>query len=290
MRAVHGTAWAAYNTGLKVLVSTTAPAERRGEASGYFSMSQSVASALVPAIALWLLALIGYSGVFVISAAGGLLATLATMGILSQPTWQGIKSKESFWDMLIERSVLVPSVLEFLTKFTQPAAAIFIPLYAIDRGIPVESLPYYYLGFGLVGIGSRGVLGSLSDRIGRGRMIGLGAATSVVAMVITSQASDITLLTLGGMLYGLATAAFAPSVMALAIDRAPPERVGSAMATFSMAFQLAQGAGGLLGGILIDTVGYQAMYLTMALAPLAAQVILLKSGGTRNQFPSTGPS
>ena len=283
VRAIHGIGWAAYNTGSKVLVSATAPTERRGEAAGYYSMSQSVATALVPAIALWLLALVNFSGVFIVSAATGFLATAATLAMAIKQEARASRSKESFWDNLIERSVLMPSTLEFLTKITQPASAIFIPLYAVNRGIAVESLPYYYLAYGLVGIGARGLLGRLSDRIGRYWIISCGTALSVAALVLTSQVSDIVFLALGGLLFGLATAAFAPSVMALAIDRAPRDRLGSAMATYSMAFQLAQGAGGLLGGLLIDTLGYQAMYLIMTLPPLAAQLIVLRNGKTLNR-------
>jgi MFS family permease len=283
VRAIHGIGWAAYNTGSKVLVSATAPTERRGEAAGYYSMSQSVATALVPAIALWLLALVNFSGVFIVSAATGFLATAATLAMAIKQEARAWRSTESFWDNLIERSVLMPSTLEFLTKITQPASAIFIPLYAVNRGIAVESLPYYYLAYGLVGIGARGVLGRLSDRIGRYWIISCGTALSVAALVLTSQVSDIVFLALGGLLFGLATAAFAPSVMALAIDRAPRDRLGSAMATYSMAFQLAQGAGGLLGGLLIDTLGYQAMYLIMTLPPLAAQLIVLRNGKTLNR-------
>jgi MFS family permease len=278
IRAVHGTGWAAYNTVAKVLVSTTAPVERRGEAAGYFSMAQNVATALVPAIAILLLNQVGFNGVFVISAIGGFLATVATLYI---PAWperaNARRSRESFFHDLVERSVLIPSVLEFLTKVTQPAVGIFIPLYALHRGISTESLPYYYLCYGLVGIGARGLLGSVSDRIGRQYMIGFGAAASIVALLIISQAHGILLLTFGGTLYGLATAAFAPSVMALAIDVAPRDRVGSAMATYSMAFQLAQGVGGLLSGILIDSLGYVAMYLIMTVAPLSAVLFLAKN-------------
>jgi MFS family permease len=282
-RAIHGIGWAAYNTVSKVLVSATAPTERRGEAAGYYSMSQSVATALVPAIALWILSLANFSGVFVISAAAGFLATVAALAMTIKQEEQASRSKERFWDSLIERSVLMPSILEFLTKITQPASAIFIPLYAVNRGIAVDSLPYYYLAYGLVGIGARGVLGRLSDRIGRYWTITCGTTMSVAALVLTSQASDIVFLALGGLLFGLATAAFAPSVMALAIDRAPRDRLGSAMATYSMAFQLAQGAGGLLGGLLIDTLGYQAMYLIMTLPPLAAQLIVVRNGNTLNK-------
>ncbi len=277
VRAVHGTGWAAYNTGAKVLLSASAPTQRRGETAGYFSMAQGVSTALVPAIALWLLGIVDFIGIFIISSVCGFLAVASSLAV---PTWEirrAVGPKEAFWNNLLERSALLPSILEFLTKATQPAAAIFIPLVAIERGIPVESLMVYYLGYGLVGITARGLFGGLSDRIGRGLIISFGTTTTVVALVITSQAGDIILLTLGGVLFGLGSAAFAPSVMALAIDVAPPERRGAAMATYSMAFQLAQGLGGLLGGILIDTVGYQAMYLTMILAPVAAQVLVFKN-------------
>lgn len=278
LRAVHGVGWAAYNTVSKVLVSATAPAERRGEAAGYYSMAQSVASALVPAIALWLLALTSFSAVFVISAAAGFLATAVTLAMAIKQQPLAARSTERFWDSLIERSVLMPSVLEFLTKITQPAAAIFIPLYAVNRGISVESLPYYYLSYGLVGIGARGVLGRLSDRVGRPWAITCGIGASVAALILTSQAGDIIFLSIGGMLFGLGMAAHGPAIMALAIDKAPQERLGSAMATYSMAFQLAQGAGGLLGGFLIDTLGYRAMYLAMILPVLAAQIIVIRNG------------
>ena len=287
LRAVHGVGWAAYNTVSKVLVSATAPVERRGEAAGYYSMAQSVASALVPAIALWLLALTSFSAVFAISAAAGFLATLVTLAMAIKQQEPAVRSKERFWDSLIERSVLTPSLLEFLTKITQPASAIFIPLYAVNRGIAVESLPYYYLSYGLAGIGARGVLGRLSDSVGRPWAITSGITASAAALVLTSQAQNIAWLAMGGMLFGLGTAASGPAIMALAIDKAPQERLGSAMATYSMAFQLAQGAGGLVGGLLIDGLGYQAMYLLMILPMLAAQLIVIRRGKTLSKVPVT---
>ncbi|MBI4492069.1 MAG: MFS transporter [Chloroflexi bacterium] len=280
VRSIHGTGWAAFNTGGKVLLSTSAPAERRGEASGYYSMAQGVATALVPAIALWVLGLVDYAGVFALSAVGGLIATLTSLAVPAQPHPQSDGPRESFWAGLVERSALLPSVLEFLTKLSQPAAAVFVPLYATSRGLPVESLVYYYLGYGLVGIAARGVLGSLSDRIGRGRTIAMGTTLGAVSLLLMALAHDIYLLTLGGMIFGLGTAAFAPSVMALAIDLAPARRRGAAMATYSMAFQLAQGAGGLLCGVLIDLAGFEVMYLTMAVASLSALLVVFQYRST----------
>jgi MFS family permease len=285
IRAIHGIGWAAYNTVAKVLVSTTAPAERRGEAAGYFSMAQNVATALFPAVAIWLLTRIGFGGVFVISGIAGFLATVATLQIASWPRRAAQPPKQVFLSGLIERSVLIPSLLEFFTKVTQPAVGIFVPLYALHRGIPTELLPYYFLSYGAIGIGARALLGKLSDRVGRLYMIGFGAVTSIVALLIICWSQEIVLLTVGGTLYGLATAAFAPSVMALAIDLAPRERVGSAMATYSMAFQLAQGLGSVIGGILIDALGYQTMYLFMTFPSLLTILLLAKHRHVLNVKP-----
>jgi MFS family permease len=275
VRSVHGLAWAGYNTGAKVLVSTTAPSERRGEAAGYFSMAQGVATAVVPAIALWMLSFVTYAGVFVVSAAGGLLATLAALAIPPQPRRRAATARTSFWNSLVERSALFPSGLEFLTKLAQPAVATFVPLYATAQGLPIQLLAYFYLAYGLVGIAARGVLGRWSDRIGRGTTIAAGAATSALALLLFSLSADLLNLALAGALFGLGTAASAPAIMALAIDVAHPERPGAAMATYSMAFQLAVGVGATICGFVVDLFGFRAMYLVMTIPSLAAILLVL---------------
>jgi MFS family permease len=244
-------------------------------------MAQNVATASVPAAAIWLVTPLGFEGVFFFSGIAGLLATVATLQITEWPVPVGAHpQQQGFSRRLIERSVLIPSILEFLTKISQPALGIFVPLYAIHRGIPTELLPAYYLCYGFVGIGARALLGKLSDRLGRRYMIVFGASSSIVALLLISRATDIVILTLGGTLYGLATAAFAPSVMALAIDMAPRERLSSAMATYSMAFQLAQGIGSFIGGVLIDAFGYEHMYVIMSLPALLTLFVMSRNWRT----------
>jgi MFS family permease len=277
VRAIHGVAWAGYNTGANVLVARVAPPARRGEAVGYFTTAQGVAYAVMPAVALWLLSLVGFTGVFLVSSGAGLLAAAAVWVMPSQPQGPAQARSESFWAGLVERSALLPSALELLTKLPTSATSIFIPLYATFRGIAVESLVFYFLAVGIASVATRGLFGSWSDRMGRGWVTALGALGGVLALLLLSQAADIVVLTVGGALSGAATAASGPTVMALAIDRSRPDRRGAAMATYSMAFQLAQGGGALLWGVLIEAVGYTATYLVAALAPLAALVLIAKS-------------
>jgi MFS family permease len=54
-------------------------------------------------------------------------------------------------------------------------------------------------------------------------------------------------------------------ILALAMEQAPAERRGRAMASFSMAFPLSNGAGALINGLIVDLAGYAWMYVTAAI-------------------------
>jgi predicted MFS family arabinose efflux permease len=78
-------------------------------------------------------------------------------------------------------------------------------------------------------------------------------------------------LTLAGALYAFAAAFTSPTLMAMAIDRSDPKRVGSATATYSLGFQMALGVGAAIWGITIDRLGYPAPYLLA----IGSQVVVL---------------
>jgi MFS family permease len=272
VRGFHGVAWAGFNTGANVLVSWIAPAARRGEALGYFSASQHLASAILPGAALWLLAGVGFGGVFVLSGICGFVAAAAMLAMPPQPHRPAAARTEGFWRSLVLMDAMLPASLQFLTKLVLTAVTLFIPLYAIERGIALESLALYYLAHGGSTIVAVSVCGRWSDRAGRGSMIAVGAVATALGMLVTAQATEIISLSVGGALSGFGLAATTPSIMALTIDRSRPERRGAALATLSMAFQLAYGGGSMLWGLLMEQVGYSTTY---ALAALTATPTLL---------------
>lgn len=287
VRAVHGVGWAGYNTGLNTLLARVAPAARRGEAVGYMATAQGIAMAVVPAAALWLLGGIGFTGIFLLSAAAGGLATLCVVLMPRQPRTAAPPHAGRFWHGLVERTALLPSALQFLTMLPQSPSMTFVPLYATFRGIAVEALPAYFLGYGISSVATRVFFGRWSDRVGRGWTLAVGAAISAVGLLLLAQATEIVVLTAGGVLIGFASAANSPATMALAIDRSREERRGAAMATFSMAFQLADGGGALLFGLLIGAAGYQAMYYAAMLAPIATLLVLARNWRATNRAALT---
>jgi predicted MFS family arabinose efflux permease len=69
---------------------------------------------------------------------------------------------------------------------------------------------------------------------------------------------------LSGALYFMGTAIGGARILALAMERAPVERRGRAMASFSVAFPLSNGLGALLNGLAVDLAGYSWMYMIAA--------------------------
>jgi predicted MFS family arabinose efflux permease len=290
IRGIHGFGWACYNTGCNTLVSRIAPVTRRGEAVGFMTTAQSVAIALVPSTGLFLLGWIGFTGIFLLSAAAGLLASLAVLGMPRQPAPPPRPSGETFWRSLFEPTALMPSTLHFLSQLPHSLTVTFIPIYATARGIPIESLIAYYLGYGLCGVAGKVWLGKLSDRFGRGWTLVLGFSLLVVAMFLFAVSTDIVSLTIAGILGAASGSATSPAGMALAIDRSRPDKRGAAMANYSMAFQMGDGGGALLWGLLIAAVGYQTTYVLAALPAVAGLLILARNWRETGAPRATSPA
>ena len=268
---LRGIAWAGLNTGGYSLLALTAPRARRGEASGYYSGVQSSATILFPAVALWLIdaPLGGFGAVFVVAAAlavigagaGLVLARYAPHAAHApQPDSPGSWRVEIF--SFLERDVLLPSALLFCLNLSVPAATSFLVLYA--REIGIGNLGWYFVVSGATSLLSRPVLGRASDRIGRGRSLAAAFALQVVALSLLVTASGLTGLLISGVLYMLGAAIGGSTILALAVERANPQRRGRAMATFSVAFPLSAGVGALLTGGAVEIAGYFWMYLIVA--------------------------
>ena len=268
---LRGIGWAGLNTGGYSLLALTAPRARRGEASGYYSGVQSSATILFPAVALWLIdaPLGGFGAVFVVAAAlavigagaGLVLARYASHAAHApQPDSPGSWRVEIF--SFLERDVLLPSALLFCLNLSVPAATSFLVLYA--REIGIGNLGWYFVVSGATSLLARPVLGRASDRIGRGRSLAAAFALQVVALSLLVTASGLTGLLISGVLYMLGAAIGGSTILALAVERANPQRRGRAMATFSVAFPLSAGVGALLTGGAVEIAGYFWMYLIVA--------------------------
>ena len=269
---LRGIGWAALNIGGYSLLASSAPAQRRGEASGYYTGVQGSATILFPAVALWLIdaPLGGFNVVFVVAAVLPVIGAGAGL-VLSPYVPRAAPSLQpdtvrSWWveifGFLEERDVLLPSVLLFCLQLSLPAVTSFVVLYA--RTLGIGNLGLYFVVSGVTNLLSRPFLGRLSDRIGPGRSLTAGFTLQIAALLLLAAVSSSAGLVISGVLYILGFAIGSSTTLALAVERANPQHRGRAMATFSVAFPLSTGIGALLTGSAVEFAGYFWMYLIVA--------------------------
>ncbi len=264
VRLLHGTAWGAYNTAGNSTLADIAPPERRGEASGIYSLMPGLSNMVMPALGLALLGAWGAPAPFLLAVAlAAIGAVIATAGPRAPRRAAGgpHAARATGLGSLLERRVVLPMTLEFLWMSTNCLFFIFPPVWAREHGIPFEALALYYPALGIAMVLARVVIGPRLDRVARGWPVMLGASLGVVALLVAVLAQDVAMLTVGGVLYAAASALTSPIHLAIAMDRATPGRIGAAMATYSLGYQLGLGIGSAVYGVVIARAGFPAPYL-----------------------------
>jgi MFS family permease len=280
--ALRGIGWAALNTGGYSLLARIAPPGRRAESSGYYSGVQGGASILFPAVALWLIdaPLGGFRVVMALSVAFAAAGAVTSLVLGRHAPSGGGKSTPSNpsvarWNpfAMIEREVLLPSALLFCLNLSYPATSAFLVLYA--RTIGIENVAWYFVASGATSLLARPALGRVGDRIGAGPSVAAGFILELLALLLLAFAPGLALVLVSGILFALGNAMGSAMTLALAIQRANPERRGRAMASFSIAYPLASGTGALWTGSAVEIAGYFWMYLMGAGLAAAGLLVAL---------------
>ena len=278
--ALRGIGWSSMAAAGYTLLATAAPPARRGEASGYFGGVQSSATILFPAVALWIIdaPFGGFRAVFVLAmalalggaAAAGVLSRAAprrndnTLLAASAPWWREIIT-------VVDRPILSAALLIFTLNLSLPCFSSFVVLYARELG--VSHFAWYYVAVGATSALGRPLLGRLSDKLGARRSLIIAFGLETTALLIMPLATTLGGVILSGVLWFMGAAIGGARIMSLAIEQAPTERRGRAMASFSTAFPLSNGIGAFIDGLIVDLAGYRWMYTIAGL--LCATGLLL---------------
>ena len=281
---LRGIGWAGLNAGGYTLLASSAPEARRGEASGYYSGVQGSATILFPAVALWLIyaPFGGFRVVFAVAVTFAVIGAAAS-AVMIRYTVRAVRSpithhSTPWWRELFaffDRDVLLPAAFLFWLNLSLPAVTSFVVLYAQEIGI--ESFGAYFVVSGATSLLARPLLGRASDKVGRGRSVAAGFTLQVMALLLLVTVSSLFGVLISGALYMLGNAIGSSATLALAVERANPQRRGKAMATFSVAYPLSYGIGSLLTGSVVEIAGYIGMFLFVAALEASGLMVVLAS-------------
>ncbi|WP_229797767.1 MFS transporter [Planomonospora parontospora] len=167
----------------------------------------------------------------------------------------------------------------FVVAVDTTALLLALPQLSADLGATGVQQLWISDGYGFLVAGLVITMGTLADRIGRRRLLIIGAAAFAVLSVVAAFATDPLLLIVARALLGVAGATLAPSTLALLTNMFRDERErGRAIAIWA-ACQFTGGAlGPVLAGFLLQHLWWGSVFLAavpaMALLVLAGPVLL----------------
>ena len=271
-RLVQGTAWALSSVSTRTLMALAAPPHRRGTASGYFSAMPALAVLIAPGLGVALYLATGVVGPTFVAIAFAMLAFVMAVRlpidtgrdqqIVPAPADQTVNAR------IVEPSAVSAMVMTATFTSAETLFTVFPPVYVAMVGDAVQSLTIYYPAYGLVMATSHFVLGRVSDRLGRGLTVRIGCVIGGIGLAVGVAGDNIVVFGIGAATYAVGASLVSPALSALSIDRAPVHRLGSAMATYSIGYQLAIGGSSLIWGPLIATAGFDAALGTAILLVL----------------------
>lgn len=138
------------------------------------------------------------------------------------------------------------------------------------------------------------ILGRWADQVGRKRMLLGGLTVFAAAEFLAAAAPNFTTLLVARFLQGLGVASILPVVYSYVTYLFPEDKRGTAFGVLIFTMSLGAATGGLLGGLLIDHLGWRSVYwisgalAVLGLAPVVSIVPEVRLDVARPRFDYTG--
>jgi MFS family permease len=293
MRLISGIGEAAVFVGAATAAQDLAPPDRRGEAASYFSIAIYGGLAIGPVLGETVRHAAGPAQVWIVSAGFCVLAALLGLGIPSHlgvadhadgadgdgtaggGVAAGSAERPSFWRRYLHPAALRPGVVLALATTGFAAFAAFLPLYVDEVGLATSGAVFAVYSVLVLAVRIFG--GQIPDRLGSIRTSTIALALQVAGFVVLAAVPTVGGLYAGTVVYAFGVSLHFPALMRLVVDAAPERERSHAVATFSLFFDVSQGIGAALLGILVALSGERAAFAAAAVLAATAIVILRRS-------------
>lgn len=269
LRLLTGAGEAAMWVGAATAVQDMAPDDRRGEAASYFSAALYTGLALGPAIGERL-ARESFDTVWLFAAAS---AALGMLFGLRTPV--GPRSARPSGGPFLHRSAIGPGFVLFLGLAPFIGFATFLPLYGDEVGLhDVGGVLFAYAALVLA---IRIVGARLPDRLGRRRASTLALAAVATGAAILGAWKDAAAVWLAAIILGLGMSLLFPALFSATVGDVAEEERSHAVGTFSLFFDLANGVGPFVLGIVVSATSERGAFLASAVVAAAGLVYVRRT-------------
>ncbi|MEX0741029.1 MAG: MFS transporter [Pseudohongiella sp.] len=191
---------------------------------------------------------------------------------MSSPRPNTVESPESA--AALRRVLLLMILLNaFATPLMLSSANVALPSIARDLGLDAVILAWVPMAYLMASTIFVLIFGRIADTVGRKRIFLIGTAAVIVSSIYAAMSVNGTMLLSARFLQGVSAAMLYATQMALVTSAFPAKVRGKMIGLVVSCIYIGLSAGPLLGGYVIDAVGWRAAFLLQV--PLALVVLLL---------------
>ncbi len=239
-------------------ISDMAPEKRRGEAMSYFTLALYGGLALGPLFGELVLGDTHFDRVWLVAAIVAAVAVLAA--VLTPETRPA--GNHSHSGRIVHRAAILPGLVLVSALLGFGAFNAFIALYALELGLGGGG-PLFML-FAAIVVGVRLFGARLPDVLGAQRAVRIALVVLVTGYLLIAAAPGPVLLFAGVGVFALGQSLVYPSLVTLAVRRAPVAERSSVIGTFSAFVDVALiGGAAALGGV-VSFAGYEGAFFAAA--------------------------
>jgi predicted MFS family arabinose efflux permease len=261
VRIAYGMPFGVITAAILTVAGDIVPPSRRGEALGIFVLSQTIATAVGPFLAIIVLRENQFERLFLVATAMALGAAALAL-LVRFPNVRDPQVRFSVSSFLDGRVAPVACTVAF-QGLAYSSILSFLSLYGRELG--VANVGVFYLANGLGLVASRATAGRAFDRSGPKKVLSLGFFVFLVGYVLLGAWRSPTGFLTAGLLYGIGYGLTFPTLQTMAISQVPPERRGAASSTFFNGFDVGVSSGSYSMGFVAQAMGgYGPMYLVCA--------------------------
>ena len=276
LRVVQGIGWPLFYLALSTLATDIAPRERMGQAIGMFGAVMISTNALGPALAEWGANLFGWSLVFWATVVGSLIAAALACLIPERHRPQSHAATGTMGDLLKRPGMARILTATLLAGLTFSSMFTFYQPWALACGY--ERVAAYLAAFSACAMGVRITLGGVADRLGRLRVAKIMLLPYIFAPLSLIWLPQLGLI-LTGALLGITHGIFFPALNAVAMDHAPADARGKAMAAYNGAFNIGFASGSYALGYVALATSFPTIFVIAAVSCAAGFVLLMGARG-----------
>lgn len=269
LRALHGMAFGTVTVGGNTLVIDITPSSRRGEALGYYGLTNNTAMSIGPMVGLFLLhGNLSFQGIFACGL-GACLAGFAAACLVRAPRKAPVKRAPVSLDRFILLKGIPASVALLLLSVPYGATTNYVAMYARQIGLNVPTGLFFTLM--AVGMGiSRLFAGHLVDKGYVTQIISYGFYVVTAAFFLLAGCSTLIGWSVGActsvfylipFLLGVGFGVMFPAYNTLYVNLAPNNQRGTATSTYLTSWDVGLGVGISSGGLIAQAFAFDAVYL-----------------------------